>query len=306
MKKNLQLFFCLLAFFCCVLTPKPVLNGAKSGITLILYTIVPTFFPFLLLSEYMNQKQISARLGALLSPVIGRLFSCSGPGAYCIFMGFLCGYPMGAISVVHNYKQGLLSRSQAHYLLSFCNNASPMFLSGFLLTGCFPEWNGSPHLFLCCFYLPPVLVSIGARFLFHSRYVYEKMDCTVFADTYAGMDKMLFHTFLTLLRLSGYVLLFSILSSVCSHVLASFPNIACLLASFAEITSGIAQLSHAAFSLTLRFSLACAFTLFGGLSCLFQTMSVLEDTDLSIIPYLLGKITQAILGFAIACFFTMR
>lgn len=306
MKKNLELFFCLLAFFCCILTPAPVLEGAKSGITLILYTIVPTFFPFLLLSEYMNQKQISVRLGALLSPIIGRLFSCSASGAYCVFMGFFCGYPMGAISVVQNYKANFLTRKQAHYLLTFCNNASPMFLSGFLMTSCFPESNSSPLLLICCFYLPPFLVSLAARFLFCSKYTPEKAVHQNRSPSVSKLDQMLFHTFMTLLRLSGYVLLFSILSGLCTRIFSSSPGISCILASFAEITSGIAQLSSAPFALPLRFSLACAFTLLGGLSCLFQTMSVLEETDLSIIPYVFGKIAQAVLGFFIAYLFTMR
>ena len=48
-------------------------------------------------------------------------------GVFCILCGFLCGYPVGARLIALQIQDKKLSIEEGQYLLSFCNNVSPMF-----------------------------------------------------------------------------------------------------------------------------------------------------------------------------------
>lgn len=314
MKKNLKTLLVMTAFFSCILMPSVIVSGAVSGIRLFLFTVIPTFFPFLFLSDYMASHGISAQLGKMLSPLFRRLFSCSSDGAYSIFMGFLCGYPMGAKTVKEAYKAGRMKRTEACYLLSFCNNASPMFLSGYVFTTCFPEHGLMLWQMLLLFYLPPLLMSVLYRLflkiLCHKDKPSQKpvftmsipgTSSSVPAPEQRSIDQIIVESFYTLLKLGGYIILFSILAAFSQTVFQAYPLLSTLLPGVFEMTSGLSILA-AALPLNYAIPAACVCTLFGGLSCLFQTVSVLEGTDLPIRPYLIGKCIQCVLALALSCF----
>lgn len=314
MKKNIKTLLILTAFFSCILMPSIIVSGAVNGVQLFLFTVIPTFFPFLFLSDYMADRGISEQLGKLLSPLFRRLFSCSASGAYCIFMGFLCGYPMGAKTVKEAYAAGRMNRKEACYLLSFCNNASPMFLSGYVLTSCFPEHGLAIWQILLLFYLPPVLMSVLYRLYLAIRYHKRKsFQKSVFITSVSGssstidvpgsrsIDQMIIRSFYTLLKLGGYIILFSILASFSQAVFQACFLLSALLPGIFEMTSGLSILAASTVPLTFSMPIACAFVLFGGLSCLFQTASMLDGSELPIHPYLIGKCIQCIVGFGLAC-----
>ena len=56
------------------------------------------------------------------------VFGLSPGGAYVFLLGLLTGYPMGAKLTADLYYAGKISRQEAEYLLTFCNNPSPAFL----------------------------------------------------------------------------------------------------------------------------------------------------------------------------------
>lgn len=319
MKKNLEILLVMTALFTCILMPSVIVSGAVNGVRLFLFTVIPTFFPFLFLSDYMANRGISEQLGKLLAPLFRRLFSCSSSGAYCIFMGFLCGYPMGAKTVKEAYMAGRMEREEACYLLSFCNNSSPVFLSGYVLTSCFPGHGLTFRETLLLFYLPPVFISFLYRLYLAIRYHKRKSsqqsvfitsisspDSAANPPEHRSIDQIIIGSFYTLLKLGGYIILFSILAAFSQAVFQISPLLSTLLPGIFEITSGLSVLAASAIPLTLAMPAACAFTLFGGLSCLFQTASVLEGSSLPIRPYLTGKCIQSIVGFGLACLIFLK
>ena len=96
-----------------ILDSKTALRGAADGIELCLKTVVPSLFPFFVLSAALMQ-------------------SCQGSGAVMgiLIPAFLGGYPVGAQTVYQAYRSGAVSKRDAEKLLAFCNNAGPAFLFG--------------------------------------------------------------------------------------------------------------------------------------------------------------------------------
>ena len=69
----------------------------------------------------------------VLGKPLGKIFSVSAAGAFSVIAGFLCGYPMGAKVTADLVCTKKIERSEAAYLLSFCNNTSPVFIVNFII-----------------------------------------------------------------------------------------------------------------------------------------------------------------------------
>ena len=122
MKNHFFQFFLILCFFVMLLFPSEVFEGAKSGLLLWFLTVLPTLFPFLLISRLLLDSCACSLLNKLLAPVISRLFGISAQGSFAFIVGFLCGYPMGA-KITADLNQ---ARQNSKALRDFClmNNHS--------------------------------------------------------------------------------------------------------------------------------------------------------------------------------------
>ena len=126
--RKLSAFFTLVSMGILVLDCRRTVTFAAQGIALCTATVIPSLFPFFVLSIYLtgNLSGGSGYLPILLS-------------------GFLGGYPVGAQAVTENWKTGRISRETANKMLMFCSQAGPSFLFG-MVAARFPEG----HLALRC------------------------------------------------------------------------------------------------------------------------------------------------------------
>ena len=104
-----------------------------------------------------------------------------------------------------------------------------------------------------------------------------------------------------ILKLGGYLILFSMLAKLLLLLIGSLPLCSCLSVGLLEITSGIA-LTAASPALTRRAAwvLSLFFVSFGGLSGASQTESMLPGTPLSVSDYLKAKVATALLTACLA------
>ena len=125
--------FCLLAL---LLLPEEGAQAARDALALCAQTVVPSLFPFFVLSALLTSGSASALFASLLSPLMRPLFSLSGAGASALALGLCGGYPVGARTAAALVENGSLPREEGERLLAFCNNAGPGFLLG-VRRGCF-------------------------------------------------------------------------------------------------------------------------------------------------------------------------
>ena len=123
----LSLFFTMLLF------PETVFQGACDGLLLWYQILIPTLFPYLIVTGLLLKTDGAAVVSRLLFRPFHLLFGTSFYGSFAVLSGFLCGYPMGAKIIADLLLQGKISLEEASYLLSFCNNASPSFIITFLV-----------------------------------------------------------------------------------------------------------------------------------------------------------------------------
>jgi len=302
--KLLTLFFLLLTG--CILTHSSLsLSYASLGLELWFTKMIPSLLPFMILSGIMVRMQLTEKLSMLLYPVVKPLYNVRKNVCYCMMLGFLCGFPMGARVTADLLERNMITRREAEYLLAFCNNIGPVYFCSFVL----PLLGRKlvfPYLF--GMYGIPLLYGFFLRHtLFrdlcgpepvkgiHTATPPTKELCIcqqqpgsqrpgrkkpaerLLAETNAAV----YASLQSILMLGGYMVLFNLLNLL-PHIILGHPF--SLLAPLLEITGGLMQLTDA---IPLYSLLALSF---GGLSCIAQTYSCISDTGLSICDYTIHKI----------------
>lgn len=294
------LLMILMLFF-----PKDAMSLASEGLMVWYRSCVPALFPFMLLSSYLIRQNLTDKLTKGFSRILTPLLAVTQNGIYCILTGFLCGFPIGAKTIADLYRDKKLSKNEAQYLLSFCNNLGPAFFLGILL----PSIKSCSFIpvpfFLFGMYGIPLLSAFLHTLLcgkcFHSRTgntvtrtVLPKESCmqsleASIQSAIAGITTLgaylILGNLLFLIPLSGSRLLNLLTVYEVPEVLLT--SCRCLI----EITGGTAAMKG-------RFPLFLLSILpLGGICCILQTKSMLKGTDLSLQKYLLAKTQQSLFCF---------
>lgn len=294
----------ILFFLAMLLRPQEVFSGTSKGLVLWFQTVLPTLLPFMILSGLLISTNSIIYLDRIFAPLFCRLFGISQNASFAVVAGFLCGYPMGAKVTADLLRQGRISQSEGQYLLSFCNNTSPMFLISYVV------WQNlqNPSLLL-----PALLLLFGTPILASAffRPFYFRKSCGSPKDRpgsdstkkqapdicikFQMLDTCIINSFETITKIGGYIILFSVLISLLSS--APFQKIPFLNIAlpFLEITNGIPMLCTTDLPFTVRFALTMSLTTFGGICSIAQTNCMLEGTGLSIIPYFFQKVITTVL-----------
>lgn len=266
-----------------------VKRAAADGLALCVGSVLPSLFPFFVLSSLLLSLGFAEGLGRLLAPVMEVLFHLGGSGASALALGLIAGYPSGARAVSLLYEQQLCGKEEAEHLLAFCNNCGPAFFLSFLGADRFGSARTGMYLWLI-----HVLSALITGILLRPRRTLAlgatapRKKAPTFSLAFTEAVQSGFSAFL---GVCGFVLLFSVLLQPIRERFGSTP-----LLGFFELFSGAAALDGSACS----FVLAAALSSWGGLSVHAQSAAFFSAAGLSGRWYLRGKLLQAILSAALA------
>ena len=286
--------------------PQEALKAAKEGLNLWLNILLPTLLPFLILTGILIRTEMAGRLLKPAERIWNRLLGVSAAGAYAVLIGALCGYPVGAKVTSDLYENRQISRSEAQYLLTFTNHASPVFVRTYLCHICLRDQIPTYHIFGILF-LSDLAVLLLFRFAVYRNRIQllaidGKKKTPVTSSSGAFLDVSIMNGFETITRLGGYILMFSILSACISHFWNMENIIGYILSGMLELTTGLCRLQNAGITLMWKYILTLFMTAFGGLCITFQTRSLVVR-ELSLIPYTIAKLLNGIIAVLIALFF---
>lgn len=321
LKRNfLPIIFTFFTFSLLIFS-KSNLPAVKSGLTLWATSVVPSLFPFFVANDLLLHTNIVNYLGNILNPFMKFFFNIRGEGGFAFIMGIISGYPIGA-KIASNFRtNNICSKEECERLLSFTNNSGPLFIIGSV--GILMFRNTTIGLLLFITHILACL-SVGFIFRFWKRKKKENLSPTTHSSntkkyntvSFSNLGEVLSESITsstsTILLIGGFVIIFSSIISILSssgffNILEfTFTPIFNLLkidttfitpvfSGFLEITNGINSISNITckkLSINIIFT---AFLLgFGGISVLLQVLSISSKTDLSIKPYIYGKLLQGI------------
>ncbi len=303
-KKSLILFFLSILFFCMLIFPKMTVSFASKGLMIWFQTMIPTLLPFMILSSLLIQLGLHRTICRVVSPLLMPLFRLRPDCIYCIFFGFLCGFPMGAKIVSELYINSYISKKEAAYLLSFCNNIGPIYFISVVLLGLSIK-NYMPFLF--GMYGIPFLYGLVLRYTSYrnlyresSGEILSKLPATASypvrtekkESMFLLLDNSIISSLNAITKLGGYMVIFNLCACIpylfCNQYPFLFSTFNCLL----EISSGIQYTLHISLPATHKLLIIFPTLMFGGISCFAQTSSMIKDTGLSMISYIFHKIIQ--------------
>ena len=271
-----------------ILDSKTALQGAKAGMELCFYTVVPSLFPFLVFSALINSV-FTGRSLPFLRP-ISRLCGIPEGCESLLILGLIGGYPVGAQAVSDAYKQNILSSRTAKRMLGFCNNAGPSFLFGmvaaFFSSVCVP-W---------LLWLIQIVSAVIVGALLPGK---EHSKASLPTEKPITLPQSLNSALRAMASICGWVVLFRVILAVCARWFLW------LLPPLAQITfTGVIELSNGCCALGsvenegVRFLLASGLLSFGGLCVCMQTFSVVSELGPGM--HVPGKLLQSAVSLLLA------
>lgn len=299
------------------------LTAVKSGLSLWATSVVPSLFPFFVATELLMHTNIVYGLGLIFNKYMKPIFNIRGEGAFAFIMGIISGYPVGAKIASNFRKNNTCTKEECERLLSFTNNSGPLFVIGTIGILMFKSTTIGILLFIT-----HILSSISVGILFRfwkankksNDYTYNinskihKSKNVSLSNLGEVLAESITSATSTILLIGGFIVIFSSIISIlkasgilnmCSTLIYPVFNLLhidtefCmpLISGFLEITNGIVSISNiASRKLSINIILSAFLLGFGGISVLLQVLSITSKTDLSIKPYILGKLLHGILA----------
>lgn len=261
-----------------LLYPQEALAASKEGMQLWLNVLLPVLLPFLILTGILIHTNMAGKLLQPVEVIWNKVLGVSAAGAYAVIVGALCGYPVGAKITSDLYENHQISESEAKYLLTFTNHASPVFVRTYLCHICLKDQIPARTVF-GIFALSDLTIMLLFRFVVYRNKIQflsadKKKKTPVSSSSGAFLDVSIMNGFETVTRLGGYILMFSILSACISHFWNMKNLIGYTLSGILELTTGLCRLQNANIHMQWKYLLTLFLTAFGGICITFQTRSL--------------------------------
>lgn len=277
-----------------ILDAKTAISGATEGISLCISTVIPSLFPFFLLSILLTGSMSGVRI-SLLHPLCRLLKIPESAGSIWI-IGLLGGYPTGAQSIALACQKGNLSKIDASRMIAFCNNAGPAFIFGIGAVIFEDVW-------ICLMlWLIHILSALIVGIMTPAN---KEQNGTIATPSSISLTQALKKALQTMALVCGWVVIFRIiLAFLFRWFLWLLPEVGqTVLSGILELTNGCCMLSKTE-NMGMNFLLFSAFLSFGGLCVAIQTYSVTAGSGIDLSLYLPAKIAQAAVSILL-CGITM-
>lgn len=262
-----------------------IVTGATEGLMLWYKNVLPLLLPFILISNLLEQS-------VLKQPKTGSK-KCGHAVITVLILGLFCGYPIGAKSNAFFVEKHIIDRGLGNIILPICNNVSPMFLMGFVLSN---TLNNSISLWICYYsiYLPYLLV-FAIELMIYENFL-KKATHTLTSNSTVTLINTTSNTNISqdsinqITHIGLYIMICSIISEFVLSINFLPDMVKIVLSGIVEITRGITHINSTSnISIQIKTALIIACTSFGGISSIMQTSKVIQASGLSLIHYILIK-----------------
>lgn len=280
-------------------------NGALQGLLYCGNILIPSLFPFMVLSSFAVKSGLSDFIGKLLAPLTKRIFHIEGCAGAIILIGLVGGFPVGAKGVTTLYDEKRLNLESAQAVVMFLVGGGPGFivavignalyqdvLTGLILWGC----QLAAQIFLGIFSCRK-LVYMPSDDIINKKKTEKALSTSVIEATESGIQGII--------SLCGLVIIFSCLYGLAESLKLNdtfehFLELICLPESICksifpviwEVTRGCnICCSNAAPIWLISFALG-----WGGICVHFQIYALVEKLHISKLKFTLYRLAQGIIS----------
>lgn len=277
---------------------KEVMNTVIFSFDIWKNNIVPSLFPFFILSEFLIQFGFVEWISKFFSPIMNKLFKTSGKTAFIFIMSLLSGFPSNAKYTYELHKNGDIDDIEATKALLFTHFSNPLFIMGTVSL-----FLGSKHagcLVLCAHYLSNIILGL----LFRNSFCSSKIDASNYRKEYQNriqnrkrfgilLKDAIMNTINTLLMILGTVTVFLIITTILNQNINININTQSFLNGIFEMTQGLKYISMTDMPIIRKSILSAMILSFGGLSVHMQVLSIIGDTKIKYQPYFCARLLHS-------------
>ncbi len=273
--------------------PQTVGNGVKNGLEICVYTIIPSLFPFLILSTYIVRSEMFSPFFRFFSPVSRTFFrqpECTVP---VILMSFIGGFPIGAKMTSSLLESGKITKNQAQRLLLFCFNGGPAFTITAVGINMLGSVKAGVIIYVSVCLSSLILGFISA--LFDDK---KKVEKTLFKEdkmTSLVLSASVTDSVNTIFSMCAWIVLFSALTE-CINTLNLSHGVLLFTNSVTEVTKGCTVACN-----ELSIPVISAIIGFGGFCIHCQIYGFISQSGLKYTRFLVVRIINSALS-AVICF----
>lgn len=288
------IIFSMMLFFM-LSSPTDVITYAFDGLTNWATNMVPTLFPFMMLSSIMISCGIDQTLTTIISPVLKPLFGCSSHAAYAIVIGFLCGFPMGAKVTCELFRNKRIDEQEANLLLGFCNNIGPAYFLGIvspILYACGIK-NNIP--FLAGLYIIPLIYGVITYRLYKPPALPVQNTGLHMIRPIEAIRLACIDNTQAIILLGGYVTFVNSIRALLLPLPIS-SNTKAILGSIIEINNGIQDLYLSSLPMNSKIFFIMLTLSFSSISCFIQAAGFILREKLSFAQYVKNHCITTVLA----------
>ena len=250
MKKKFICFAILILTAYILLYPADAVNASRNGLMLWYEKVLPTLLPFAIISNVLIHSGYMDALTKHLTKYFRFFMPVSGEGVFILCSGFLFGFPMGSKNCAELLKANKIHPKEAEILFYITNNISPVFIGSYILLQQL-QLTGMFGISIFILYVPALILGM---LLSHRKKEENRQKKTASQSqiTFKIIDAAIMNGFETLVRIGGYIMLFSILISLVEKLPLPKP-VLILLENVLEITNGINCLANTDWSIQTKY-----------------------------------------------------
>lgn len=269
-----------------ILDSKTVLSGAATGIDICIKTVIPSLFPFFVVSSVLSNSMQGQTISCLRP--LGKICGIPKGTEFLLLLGMCGGYPVGAKCVYDTYTCGVIRKKDAQRMLGFCSNAGPSFIFG--MTALLFQ---NPVI-------PWVLWGIQIiSMILTAAILPNKSDSICQKQVLGRINNPINQALKAISSVCGWIVTMRVVINLFNRwILWCLPKyLQIMLTGVMELSNGCIELFQVE-SIVARFIFTSVFLSLGGICVLFQTQSL--TGDLGIQHYVIGKLLQTSIAAAIA------
>lgn len=289
--------------------PEDVMSSVSFSISIWKDTLIPSLFPFFLISELLIHYGFIELLGEGLRGFMNKVFHLPGEASFVLIGSLISGFPSSSKYINGLLEDNKITLEEASYLLKFNHFSNPLFVIG--TVGTLMLNNKSIGILILIVH---ILSNFIVAMIYRPKYnTYQNSKSSLITGissmhkkriessmTFVSfLTESIFKIFQTLLLLLGIITSFLIITTLLKRVLNLDSMTFSLLSGLLEMTQGIKNISLLDISLNIKASIITFFISFGGFSIHMQVMSILSNYKIKYFPYLLARVIHASIASSI-------
>lgn len=265
--------------------------GVKKGLHLLGENLIPSLFPFMILSGYISKSPVTGFLAKRLERITQNRPHVNTYAIIIFILGCAGGYPIGAKTITDFKNRGFISPSEASRLFYWCVNPGASFVITAVGTFMLGNTMSGVIIYLSCV-LSSVFLGVFSTFACKATPLTTKSESNYYPKEHVFINSVS-SSVEAILGICGWVLFFSTICEL-SNTFIHNQSLKIFFNSVAEVTIG----TKTGIENSLSLPVICAIISFGGLAVAAQISPQLSICGVPIKIYLGWRIA----GGAVSAF----